>query len=183
MEESLNIIYSVQNLILDPGKASILPLFISSLLNDILGLLPFSLVLAGQLANLSGEFNVPLLAKLLVFVSVPVGIGSAIGCLPVYAASYFGGKPLISQSQKLLRFSWADVEKVSRNFKGLWYDEVIFLLLRAIPILPSMPLNIAAGIIRMRPWPFWFLTAVGSIIRMMLTLLVVGFSLWGIINL
>jgi uncharacterized membrane protein YdjX (TVP38/TMEM64 family) len=49
-----------------------------------------------------------------------------------------------------------------------------------VPVLPSIPLDIAGGILRMPFMPFFVLTAVGSVVRMMLTLLVVGMSLAGL---
>ena len=182
MVESLDFVHSVQSIILDPNVSGIWPLFLFSFINEVAGIFPFVVVLAGQLIFLKTSFSIALVAKLLVFVSVPVGLGSAFGSMPLYAVAYFGGKPAISKFHRYLHFSWSDVERVNARFKGMWYDDIIFFLLRCVPILPSMPLNIAAGVLRMGPWPFWFLTAVGAIIRMMLTLLVVGLSIWGIIS-
>lgn len=175
--ESLHFVKVAQDVILDPGLRSVWPLFWVSFLNDIIGLFPFALVIAGQLLFLKGVFTLSLTARLLVFVSVPIGIGSALGSIPLYVIAYFGGKPAIEKFHKYLRFSWSDVERVKDYFKGTWYDEIIFLLLRCTPILPSFPMDIAAGIVRMHFWPFFFLTAVGSVIRMMLTLLVVGLAM------
>lgn len=177
MEYSLDFIKVAQNVILEPSIHGIWPLFFVSFLNDIIGIFPFALVLAGQLFFLKTAFTVALAAKLLVFVALPVGIGSSLGSFPLYGLAYFGGKPAINKFQKYLRFSWADVERVKQNFKGTWYDEIIFLLLRSTPVLPSFPVDVAAGTLRMRFWPFFVLTTVGSIVRMMLTLLVVGISM------
>ncbi len=177
MDYTLNFLHAAQDIITEPGVGSILPLFILSFVNDLTGIFPFALVLAGQLLFLQKAFTLALAAKLLVFVAVPVGLGSAFGSLPIYALAYFGGKPAINKLHRFLHFSWEDVEKMNQRFKGTVYDEVVFLFLRCMPILPSFPLDIAGGILRMRFWPFFVLTAVGSIIRMMLTMLVVGLSM------
>lgn len=174
MEYSLNFVQAVQNVVLDPQIGSSFPLFVVSFLNELVALFPYSLVLAGQLFFLEDSLTIAMLAKLLVFVAVPVGLGSSLGTLPIYTLSYYGGKPAINKLEKYLRFSWHDVEKVSDKFQGKWYDEVVFLLLRTIPVLPSFPLSIAAGIFRIRFWPYFVLTTVGFVIRMMLTILVVG---------
>jgi membrane protein DedA with SNARE-associated domain len=174
--------HAVQSVVTNPGPGSIWPLFISSFLNDLIGIFPFAIALAGQLLFLKGAFSVALAAKLLVFVAVPIGIGSAFGSIPLYAASYFGGKPTINKFQRVLRFKWEDVEKVNQRFKGTWYDDAIFLLLRCTPVLPSFPLDVAGGVLRMGFWPFFVLTAVGSIIRMMITLLVVGMSMHSLLQ-
>ena len=116
------------------------------------------------------------------FVSIPVGVGSALGSVPFYVLAYFGGRPAITKFQKYLRFNWSDVEKVSSRFKGEWYDEILFLLLRSIPLLPSLPVNIAAGVLRMNLLPYLVLSIVGFTIRMMLTLLVVALGMEGLSN-
>ncbi len=176
----LHFVEAVKDVVVDPTVQSIAPLFTFSFLNDLVGVFPFAIALAGQLMFLKDPFTLALAMKLLVFVAVPVGLGSACGSIPLYFGAYFGGKPLISKFHRFLRFSWQDVEKVNSYFKGSWYDEVIFLLLRCVPVLPSIPLDIASGIIRMRFMPFFVLTAAGSIVRMMLTLLVVGLGVHGL---
>ncbi len=174
---------SAQNLIIEPGPSSILPLFIASFLNDLVGVFPFALVIAGQLFFLKTAITTALWTKLFLFVAVPVGLGSALGSIPLYFLAYYGGKPLIKKGQKILRLKWEDVEKAQAYFKGSWSDEVIFLSLRCTPVLPSIPLDIASGVLRMDFLSFSLLTAVGSVIRMMITLLVVGMSLHGIAGL
>ncbi len=173
-------VQAVQGLVTDPGPGSVLPLFASSFLNDLLGVFPFAIALAGQLLFLDEPFTVALAAKLLVFVAVPVGLGSALGSIPLYYLAWFGGRPAVNKFKKILRFKWDDIEKVSRYLQGTWYDEVIFLLLRCTPILPSIPMDLAGGLFRMSFLPFFVLTAVGSIIRMMITLLIVGLSMHGL---
>lgn len=177
MNYSLDILKVIQEVIIDPNFGSAIPLFFISFLNELIALFPYAVVLAGQLLFLDDSLSVSLLARLLVFVAVPVGLGSALGVVPVYVLTYFGGKPVINKFQRYLRFSWGDVEKVQKRFKGEWYDEVLFLLLRTIPILPSLPISIAAGVLRMRFMPYIVLTTVGFIIRMMLTLLVIGMGM------
>lgn len=178
-----SVVEVVMDAVIHPTPASFIPMFLFAFANDVVGIFPFSLYLAGQLAFLKGTFSLALAMKLLVFVAVPVGLGSGLGSVPLYLAAYFGGKPLINKFQRFLRFSWTDVEKVRSYFKGSWYDELVYLILRCIPILPSIPIDIAAGTLRMRFAPFFVLTLVGSIIRMMITLLIVGMSLHGLSSL
>ncbi len=169
-----------QDVILDPSVASVVPLLLFSFLNDLTGLFPFALAIAGQLIFLKSAFTMAFAAKLLVFVAVPVGVGSALGSVPLYLAAYFGGKPLINKLRRYIKFSWDDVEKVKSRFSGTWYDEVIFLLLRCTPVLPSFPMDVAGGILQMRFLPFFVLTIVGSIIRMMITLVIFGIGMQGL---
>jgi len=180
MEQTTDFIDLVEELVLNPNLGSAIILFFTSFLNELVAIFPYAVVLAGQLIFLEGDLSTAFLTKLLMFVAVPVGIGSTLGVIPVYALAYFGGKPAIEKLEMHLRFSWNDVEKVSKRFTGQWYDEVIFLLLRSIPILPSLPLSVAAGVLRMRFAPYLVLSLVGFIVRMMLSLLVVGVGVHGL---
>lgn len=164
----------VQSVVLDPSAASALPLFFISLANELIAVLPYVVMLAGQLFFLQDSLTVAMLTKLLVFVALPVGVGGMIGVIPLYFLSYYGGKPVINKCQRYLRFKWEDVERVSAYFRGQWYDEVVFLALRTVPVIPSFPVTIAAGVLRMRFIPYIILTVVGFVVRMMLTLLIVG---------
>ncbi len=151
----LHFVEAVKGVVIDPSIGSVLPLFLFSFLNDLVGIFPFALALAGQLIFLKGAFTLALSAKLLVFVAVPVGLGSAFGSLPLYALAYFGGKPAINKWHRFFRFSWQDVERVSQYFKGSWYDEIIFLLgvVRKLSNYAAsrkytMPAEIAAGLVK-----------------------------------
>ncbi|MBX4181421.1 VTT domain-containing protein [Candidatus Parcubacteria bacterium] len=180
MSETASFIKVAQDVVLEPSFHGALSLLGLSFVNDVVGIFPFALALAGQLFFLKEAFTLALSMKLLVFVAIPVGIGSSFGSIPLYLIAYFGGKPAINKLQKYVKFSWKDIERVQQTFKGTWYDEVIFLLLRCVPVLPSMPLDVAAGIFRMSFMPFFVLTVAGSIVRMMLTLLVVGLGMHGL---
>ncbi|MCR4279359.1 MAG: VTT domain-containing protein [Candidatus Zambryskibacteria bacterium] len=174
MEEVLNLLYLINDVVLRPDLASAFIIFIFSFVNELLAVIPYALILSGQLIFLTDSLSWALLAKLLVFVAVPVGIGSTFGTLLLYSLAYFGGKPSVSRFRGYLRFSWEDVERVNSRFKGMWYDELIFLIIRSMPVIPSFPLTIAAGFFRMRFLPYLVLTFVGLTIRMMLTLLIIG---------
>src|SRR3989344_9022101 len=130
MEKTLSVMQVVQEIVINPNLGNAIILFFSSFLNELLGLCPYAVVLSGQLVFLEGHISTALLAKLFVFVAIPVGVGSALGTLPVYVISYVGGKPAIEKWGKHLRFSWEDVKKANSRFHGAWYDEVVFLLLR-----------------------------------------------------
>ncbi len=182
MEQTLDFIRVVQQVVLNPTFGSAIALFFVSFLNEFLVVLPYAVILAGQLFFLDDPLTLAFVSKLFIFVALPVGVGAALGCVPVYVLSYYGGRPLINRFQKYLRFSWHDVEKLSRHFRGERYDDIVFLLLRSIPILPSLPLNVAAGVLRMPFMSYFVLTAVGFIVRMMLTLLIVGLGIESLSN-
>lgn len=172
-EQYFELAETAQQVVLDPSLSFITPLFFIAFFNELLALFPYALVVAGQLLFLQDAFTLALFLKLLVFVALPIALGGAIGTIPFFVLAYYGGKPLIEKYEKFLRFSWEDVERASARFQGKWYAEAIFLFLRCIPILPSFPVTLAVGVMRIRFWPYFFLTVVGFAIRMMLTFLIV----------
>lgn len=180
MELATDLAQVVKDVVLKPDFTSALAIFTISLTNELLAVLPYNVILSGQLLFLEGPLSTAVLARLLLFVAVPIGLGTVLGSLPVYGLAYFGGKPAINRFSKYLRFSWEHVERIESKFKGSWYDEISFLALRSIPILPALPINVAAGILRMRPAPYLILTLAGTIIKMMIMLAFVGFGAIGI---
>lgn len=168
MDLPSNFFQVIQDIVLKPDFTSAVALFWFSFLNELVAVLPYVVLVSGQLLFLKvSSFHV-ILSQFFFFIAIPAGVGGAIGSLLTYGLAYFGGKPLIDKFQRYLRFSWGSIEKINRYFKGAWYDELIFLALRSVPALPSLPVNIAAGILRIPPARYFILTTAGFIIRMMI---------------
>jgi membrane protein DedA with SNARE-associated domain len=164
----------VQDMVLKPDFTSALVLFWFSFVNELVAVLPYVMLVSGQLIFLEvGSFGAHL-SKLFFLIAIPSGIGGAFGSLLIYGLAYFGGKPLIDKLKRYIRFSWDDIEKVNRRFRGAWYDEITFLALRCIPVLPSLPVSAAAGVMRMSPVSYLVLTIIGFILRMMIMFMFVG---------
>lgn len=176
MEHTLELLYSLREVVLNPTWGSALAILSFSAVNEILALFPFAVVISGQLVFLE-VLDGSLFLKLLLMVALPVGVGSAIGTLPLYFLTYFGGRPAINKFEEYLHFSWADVEKINTRFKGQWYDEIIFLFMRSVPILPSLPVTIVAGVLRFRFPTYLLLSMAGFTLRMIITMLVVGLGI------
>ena len=179
MESFLALFESLQDLVVNPTWGSALILALASTVNEVVAIFPLSIVISTQLI-FTDSLTLTLILKLIFLVSIPVGIGSAIGTLPLFYLSYFGGRKAIEKFKSHLRFSWSDVEKVNSKFQGQWYDEILFVFIRALPIIPSIPLTIVAGIVRMSFGKYLVLTIVGLSIRMIFSLLIFGI---GFINL
>ena len=168
MELSYNFFHVIQDMVLKPDFTSAMALFGLSLLNELAAVLPYVALISGQLLFLKvSSFHI-IISQFFFFVAIPAGVGGAIGSFLTYGLAYFGGKPFIEKFKKYLRFSWDDIEKTNRRFRGAWYDEIIFLALRSVPVLPSLPVNIAMGVFRMSPARYFVLTALGFTIRMMI---------------
>ncbi len=183
MELASNFVKLIQDVVLHPTWTSAIALLVTSTLNELVALLPYNVILSGQTLFLQDAPSLSIFIKLSIFVVVPISIGATLGSLPSYGLAYFGGKPAIDKFSKYLKFSWDSVERLKTKFKGTWYDEIIFLILRAVPFVPGLPVNILAGIIRMRPVPYLVLTLAGNIVDMLLLLIFFGFGAHWVTNL
>ena len=177
MQHSLEILRGAQGVVLDPSLRGAFVLFFLSFVNELSAFFPFAILVASQLLFMKGGLTFLFVTKLLFLVSLPIGLGSALGSLPLFAAAYWGGKPAIKKFQKRLHFSWEDVERATGRFQGKPSDEVIFFLVRCLPVLPSFPVDVGAGIVRMDPVTYFVLTAAGFGVRMFVTLLAFGLGM------
>ncbi len=164
----LHIVDMLQSSVLEPDMLSALWVLTLFLVGEFVTAFPLTIILTSQIIFVEGGLSIDLITALILLVSLPVGIGTALGSLLQYGLAYVGGKPAIEKYHKYLRFSWKDVEKTESYFKNKWYDEITFLALRSIPFLPSLPINLVAGILRMRVVPYLVLTTIGTTIRTIL---------------
>jgi len=68
-----------------------------------------------------------------------------------------------------------DLEHFGGHFQGTWKDEVILLILRAIPVMPSTPISLVCGILKINLRTFFFATYAGFYIRN-LTFMLLGYT-------
>lgn len=177
MEQTSKIFEILQSGVVDPTLLKALWLVPLSALAEVLGAFPTSVVLAGQMLLLEGELPLSLFIQISLLVSLPIGIGTALGSLPHYALAYFGGKPAIEKFKKYTRVSWEDIENFEIKFFRRWYDELVFLAFRVLPLIPTVPINLLAGILRMKLSTYLILTIVGITIRMIIISVIFGY--WG----
>ncbi len=174
---------NLHSVVADPVWQSALVLSVASAINEVIAVFPLAIVIASQVLLLEEPVTLTLVYKLIFLVALPVGVGSMIGTLPLYALSYFGGRPAINRFERVLRFSWQDVERHNERFKGEWYDELLFFFIRSIPILPSLPLTLVAGVMRLPLLKYALLTALGLTFRMILYLATFGLGFRSLSNL
>lgn len=68
-----------------------------------------------------------------------------------------------------------DIELFGEHFKGSWKDELILLVIRSIPVMPSTPISLLCGILKINLRTFFVATYIGFYIRN-LTFLLLGYS-------
>lgn len=141
--------------------------FYGALLEELFYIIPSSIVQLSAGAILLGHisFSWALLGKAFLIIGLPAAVGVTIGSLPYYALGYFGGKPAIERWGKWFGVSWSDVEALDAQFIKNWWDEIIFIGLRALPVLPSVALSIGPGVLRMSLRSYITGSFIGTLIR------------------
>jgi membrane protein DedA with SNARE-associated domain len=141
--------------------------FFGALLEEFFYIIPSSIVQLSAGAILLGDisFSWLLLGKAELIIGLPAAVGVTLGSLPYYALGYYGGKPAIEKWGKWLGIRWEQVEAFDKKMnKNLW-DEIIFIGLRALPILPSVLLSVGPGFIRMPMRTYLLGSFIGTLIR------------------
>lgn len=182
MEQTSKIFEILQSGVAEPTLLKALWLIPLGALAEVLGAFPTSVVLAGQMLLLEGELPLSLFIQISLLVSLPIGIGTALGSLPHYGLAYFGGKPAIEKFKKYTRVSWEDIENFEIKFFRRWYDELVFLAFRVLPLIPTVPINLLAGILRMKLSTYLILTIVGITLRMVIITLIFGYGGGGVLK-
>lgn len=158
--------------------SEILPLelftFLGSLAEEIIAPIPSILIttLAGSLAQAAGYGYVGL--ALLVLLA---SLGKSIGCALIYVIADKAEDFLLTKLGPALGITHAEVEKLGKYFTGSMRDYIILILLRALPISPSLPISVVAGIVKV-PFAFYNIaTFIGNVIRSALFIAVGYFGL------
>lgn len=72
-----------------------------------------------------------------------------------------------SKLGKILGVDEDEIEKYGRYLDGTRKDDVIMVLLRALPFIPTLPVSAIAGLIKLNLWTYIWTTFVGTYIRFM----------------
>lgn len=121
---------------------------------------PFVMALAGSIAF---EQKQPLTALFLI--SLLGVVGKVAGASVLYLVSDTLEDIVLKRLGRFFGVSHEDVQAIGKKFSGGWKDDVTLTFIRALPIMPSAPVSIACGVIKL-PWRTFLIgTAVGTFIR------------------
>jgi membrane protein DedA with SNARE-associated domain len=145
-----------------------LPLFtaVAAFIEEVIAPIPSPLVmtLAGSLAASAGHPVVYL--GLLALVG---GIAKTIGSWVVYVLADLGEDIVLGRFGKYLGISHVEVEAFGQHLKGR-RDGLVIFLLRAIPIIPTAPVSLVAGLIKIHLRTYLIYTFLGTLVRNVLYL-------------
>jgi len=106
--------------------------------------------------------------NLLIFtLTIPVAsaIGVTIGSLPYVWATKKWGLKIIDRYGSYISVSRKDIEALTRRMEQVKWDELLFVGLRAFPLIPNVTLAIYAGLIAMPLSKYILLSSVGVFFR------------------
>lgn len=152
-------------------QAQIIPLggwgvFIASILEEVITPIPSALVILGSgFLLIPGGFSWFSLLKLITIVVLPAALGVTIGSLFIYTIAYYAGKPVLEKWGKWLGISWSDVTKLQDKFSKGYFDEVSLVIVRSIPLIPTVAVTAFCGLVRFPLKTYLICTFIGSVIR------------------
>lgn len=141
-----------------------LPIFVTvgAAIEEIIAPIPSPLVmtLAGSLSAASGSHWLTL-----VYLAVIGSIAKTVASYLVYVVSDKAEDLVLGKFGKFLGVSHKEVEKLGSQLSGGWHDDLVMLALRAIPIIPTAPVSIISGLLKIKLSTFFWTTLIGYAIR------------------
>jgi membrane protein DedA with SNARE-associated domain len=139
----------------------------ASIIEEIIAIIPSSVVQmgAGFLFLGGQEVGAPALVTLLFMVVLPATLGVMVGSLPIYYATYFGGKPVIERFGRYFSVSWEEVERVEQHFAASGKIGRFIFICRALPVMPSVVITTFSGIVRVPVYTYLLYTFLGTLVR------------------
>ena len=158
------IIYRIGSWVVEYGALGV---FGASIVEEVVSIIPSSLVQLGAGFFLLG--GVPLgwasLGKLFLTVSIPAALGVFVGSLPLYTIGYWGGELAIGKYGRWIGLRSDDLIAWKQKLDASSWDDVVFFIGRAFPLLPSIVLAVFGGLVRMNLFRYSILTVFGVSVR------------------
>lgn len=159
--------------------ADVLPLelfmFVGSFIEEIVAPIPSILIttLGGSLALAAGYGIIGLL-----WLAILASIGKSIGCALLYILGDKAEDFLMVRLGPKIGITHEEVERVGKFFTGGLRDYLILIVIRALPLSPSLPISVGAGIIKLPFTLYNIATLIGNFLRSLLFIAVgyTGFS-------
>lgn len=142
-------------------------IFSGAMIEEILAPIPSPLVmtLGGSIALAQNLMWIKLL-----WLALIGAIGKTIGSWIVYFVSDKAEDVVVNKFGRFLGVTHKEIENIGKYFYGDWRDDLIILIARALPIMPTAPVSIACGVIKVNPRSYLLGTFFGTYVRNMMYL-------------
>ena len=136
--------------------------FIGSFLEEIIAPIPSPLVMttAGTLAHTQNHTLLYLF-----WLALVASLGKTIASWLYYMLADKTEDLVLTRFGKYIGFSHSEVESIGRHFNGTWKDDVILLVVRALPIMPTSFVSVVCGFIKLNMRTYLQSTFIGYFIR------------------
>lgn len=136
--------------------------FIGTILEEIIAPIPAQLIMitAGTIAF---EQNMPL-AYLIILATIG-GVGKTISSFIFFWVSEKLGIKFVDKYGNYFGITKESMDKFSVYLNQVWKDNFILLVIRLIPIIPTIPVSVASGILKINRGTFLTSTFVGATIQ------------------
>lgn len=146
--------------------AQILPLpwftFFGAMLEEIIAPIPSPLVMTLS-GSLAGSNQAPwMYLGLLALVGA---IGKTLGSYVIYIVADKAENLIMGKLGKFLGVTSKEVEIIGKHLNKGWRDDIVLFLLRAIPIMPTAPVSIVCGLIKLNLRTYITSTFLGTFVR------------------
>lgn len=136
--------------------------FFGSLIEEIIAPIPSPVVmtLAGSLASAANQNWV-----YIILLALTGSVGKTIGAYAIYIIANKAEDVIVSKFGKFIGVSEKDVEKISKRLNSGKRDDFVLFLLRAIPIIPTAPVSVVCGLIKIKMKTYLYTTFLGTLVR------------------
>lgn len=121
---------------------------------------PFVVTTAAVLAQVQG-YSLLGMASL----AVLAALGKTVSTYLVYVIVDKTEDLVIGRYGRYVGVSHAHVERLGKLLTKTWWDDVLLFLARAIPIVPTFPISVAAGFIKYNVRSYVGMTFLGTLVR------------------
>jgi len=148
------------------GLAQNIPLELFSILGTIIEEIiapipsPFVMTATGSIAQAQNKA-----LGYLIIIAILGAFGRVIGASFLYFLADFGEDLVVGKLGKFVGLSHEQVEKIGSRFSGTAKDYLTLFILRSIPVIPSSPISLVCGLVKLNFKIFAVGTFFGSIVR------------------
>ncbi|MBU2495064.1 MAG: VTT domain-containing protein [Candidatus Omnitrophota bacterium] len=121
---------------------------------------PLIMTTAGSLLRLQGQGIAALF-----LISFLAAIGKTLGSWIIYVVADKSEDLIMLRFGKFLGVTQQDVEKIGKRFDNTWKDDLLLVLLRAVPFVPGAPVAVVCGLIKLNPKRYLRSTLAGTFLR------------------
>lgn len=108
----------------------------------------------------------------LILLAILGAVGKTLGAWVLYFLADKSEDIIIGKFGKVLGLTHKEIEGIGKRFNKGWRDNVFLFLARAIPIIPSAPVSVVCGLIKLNLKTYLSATFTGTCVRNMLYLYV-----------